>query len=90
MTVRITHPTLPGSEAFTTEEAAEVVWGPLGWVVDDAPVADESDGVTPPAARPADSAKKPAWVAWAVAHGADAVAAEEMTQKDLIAEYGDR
>lgn len=42
-------------------------------------------GVPGEVERPADSAKKPAWVDYAVAQGMDADAAEAMTVKELQA-----
>ncbi len=56
-------------------------------------VPDEADEPTvpvpaPPTKRPADTALKPAWVAWAVAQGADLEAAEAATKQDLIDKYG--
>lgn len=50
---------------------------------------DEADEVpAPPTERPADSALKPAWIAWAVACGANAEDAQGMTKPDLIEKYG--
>lgn len=47
-----------------------------------------ADQVDENAGPPAVSARKPAWVAWAVAQGADPVEAEAMTQKQLIDTFG--
>ncbi len=44
----------------------------------------------PPTKRPADSAAKPAWVAWAVVCGADPETASGATKQDLIDTYGRR
>lgn len=51
--------------------------------------AEEADEVpAPPTERPADSALKPAWIAWAVACGAEPETALGMTKPDLIDKYG--
>lgn len=42
----------------------------------------------PPTERPADTARKPDWVAWAVVRGADLETASGMTKQDLIDKYG--
>lgn len=43
---------------------------------------------TTPTERPADSARKPVWVGWAVACGAKPDEAEALTKPDLIEKYG--
>jgi len=44
----------------------------------------------PPTKRPADSAAKPAWVAWAVVCGADPETASGALKQDIIDTYGRR
>ena len=50
---------------------------------------DGSPWVPPePLKRPADTAAKPQWVAWAVHNGADPDDADAATKNDLIEKYG--
>lgn len=42
----------------------------------------------PPTVRPADSAPKSAWVAWAVASGADPETTQGLTKTELVEKYG--
>lgn len=54
---------------------------------------DDTIGVevpAPPTRRPADSAAKAAWVAWAVVCGADPEEASGATKGDLVEQYGNR
>lgn len=43
---------------------------------------------TPSAQRPARSAKKDVWVAWAVAQGADESEAAGLSKGELVAQFG--
>lgn len=55
-----------------------------GWRRLDEPAPEPDD----PVSRPAKSASKADWVAWAVANGAEQAEAEKATKDDLIAAYG--
>lgn len=55
-----------------------------GWRVEDVPL----PGSAPLVARPPQVADKAAWVAWAVACGANQADAEQATKAALIEQYG--
>jgi hypothetical protein len=52
------------------------------------PAPDSPPAPAPPTRRPADSARKPEWVAWAVVCGADPEVASGMTAQELKDRYG--
>jgi hypothetical protein len=76
--------TVDGSER-DAELSALVAEGVNGWTVF-TPAAPEPEALT----RPADSAVKAAWVAWAIACGADEADAEKLTKPQLIEQFGDK
>lgn len=51
---------------------------------------EPDDAPAPPTKRPADSARKAEWVAWAVACGADPDRAAALPKGDLIDQYGNK
>jgi hypothetical protein len=60
----------------------------LGHIAEAAPAAEQDPPHPPPPTRPAASASKAAWVAYAVALGADQAAAEAKTRDQLVDAYG--
>lgn len=89
-----------GGEASASDSGGEVSGSDSGGATSTAEVTvtDDGSGAEPGSevpeggdvARPAVNQPKAAWVAWAVAQGADPVAAEAMTKADLMSEYGSR